>query len=262
VPVVVRYRNDGSRPLTDLSLGIVLDPRIMASIRWETSASVGALAPDASGERTAYVRLLDPISRYVVNPMLRVVPTARFSVADPKVEGAEVAGTAVERKVAGDARLRAAARYYTSEGDQIGRGPLPPKVGSATRYWIFASLETGATQLQGGTVRFVLPNGVAFTGRAATTVGEDAFLEGDRLVWRVGTVEAHAGVLHEAPSVSFEVALTPTEAQIGTTPSLVTSAVFSGTDAWTGAAMTSNSPGLTTQLPGDPEVAGRTTVRP
>ncbi|MEK7545648.1 MAG: hypothetical protein AAB554_01055 [Patescibacteria group bacterium] len=262
MPVIVRYRNDGASPLKGVTLGTVADPRTIASVRWEPSASVGELAPGDSGERTAFVRVLDPVSRYVVNPTLRVIPTARFSIEQPRVDGADIAGAGAERKISGAARLRTAARFFTNEGDQIGRGPLPPKVGSATRYWIFASLETGATELQGGTMSFGLPNGVAWTGRAAVTTEGDAALEGDRLVWHLGTVAPHAGLLSEAPSISFEVALTPTEAQIGTTPLLITSAAFTGTDAWTGADLGSNQGGLTTALPGDPGVNGRVTVRP
>ena len=262
MPVIVRYRNEGLMPLQDLTLAINEDPRVIASVRWEPSASVGELMPGESGERKAFVRVLDPISRYVVNPTLRVTPVGRFSVEIDGVTDAEIAGSGVERKIAGAARMRAAARFFTSEGDQIGRGPLPPKVGSATRYWIFASLETGATELQGGVLSFGLPNGVAWTGRAAATVGAEPAIEGDRLVWRVGTVAPHAGTLFEAPSISFEVALTPTTAQIGTSPLLVSQVAFTGTDAWTGAALDASQGGLTTQLPGDSGVAGRTVVRP
>lgn len=262
MPVVVRYRNEGLMPLQNLTLVITPDPRTIASVRWEPSASVGDLMPGDSGERTAYVRVLDPISQYVVNPTLRVTPTGRFSVEVDDVTDAEIAGAGVERKIAGAASVRAAARFFTNEGDQIGRGPLPPKVGSATRYWIFASLSTGATELQGGTLSFSLPNGVAWTGRAAATVGSEPAIEGERLVWRVGTVAPHAGVLFEAPSISFEVALTPTAAQVGTSPLLVSQIAFTGTDAWTGADLSSNQPGLTTQLPGDSGIEGRTVVRP
>ena len=262
IPVTLRYRNAGAQALEDLTLGVSEDPRAIASVRWEGSPSVGALAPGASGERVAFIRVVDPVSRFVTDPMLRVTPTARFSIEDPKVEGAEIAGAGVERKIAGAARVRAAARYFTSEGDQIGRGPLPPKAGAATRYWIFASLETGATELQGSTLSFGLSDGVAWTGRAAATDGAEPVIEGDRLVWRIGSVAAHAGTAFEAPSVSFEVALTPSAAQAGTSPLLITDAAFTGTDAWTGADLASNQPGLTTSLPGDPGIKGRTVVRP
>lgn len=262
VPVVVRYRNEGTETLKDARLDIAKDARVIAAVRWEESAVIGDLAPGAEGRRTAFVRVLDPVSRYVTDPTLRVTPTARFSLGKPGLEDVDATGAGVERKVSGDATLRTAARYFTSEGDQIGRGPLPPRVGATTRYWIFASVATGATRLDGATLSFDLPSGAAWTGRASVTAGDELALFGDRLVWRLGTVAAHASVLHEAPSVSFEVALTPTASQVGTSPSLLASAAFTATDAWTGAELAETSPGLTTLLPGDPKVAGRTIVLP
>ena len=122
--------------------------------------------------------------------------------------------------------------------------------------------DLAATRLDGATLSFDLPAGVAWTGRASVTAGDDLVLAGDRLVWRLGTIAAHASVLHEAPSVSFEVALTPTAAQAGTSPALLSSAAFTATDAWTGADLAETAAGLTTALPGDPKVAGRTVVRP
>jgi hypothetical protein len=261
MPVTVRVRNEGLLPLKDVTLSVQDDPRAIGAVRWKPSASVGDLAPGASAERVAYVRALEQVSRYVTDPWLRVTPVARFRVESDGIAEAEIPGAPVERKISGDAALRVAARYYTNEGDQIGRGPLPPKVGSATRYWIFATLGTGATELRDGALAFSLPQGVAWTGRAAVTSGHDAEIAGDRLVWRVGTIAPHAGVLHEAPSISFEVALTPTDAQVGTTPLLIASAAFTGTDAWTEAALSEAQAGLTTQLHGDSGVEGRTVVR-
>ena len=31
--------------------------------------------------------------------------------------------------------------YYAPTGDQLGRGPLPPKVGETTKYWIFCEVD-------------------------------------------------------------------------------------------------------------------------
>ena len=208
------------------------------------------------------MRVRTDISPYVTNPRLRAQPTAAFSIDDPPMSGAQVSGAAVETKITGSARFRAAARFYTAEGDQLGRGPLPPKVGATTRYWIFASLETGATEVRDGVAVFRLPANVAWTGRAAVTVGQDLIQEGDRLVWRLGTIDAHAGVRHEAPSASFEIALTPSSDQARTAPFLLRDASFTGQDAWTETPLASSQGGLTTQLSGDPGVQGRSVVRP
>ncbi len=262
VPVRVGYQNDGERTIKNLALEIAPDVNTLGEVRWETSNRIASLAPGEHGERKAFVRVRDSVSRYVTNPVFRVIPQATLSIDEPKIIDAQISGTAVEAKISGSARLRAAARYYTSEGDQLGRGPLPPRVGKTTTYWIFASLETGATELQDGFASFRLPAGVTWTGRAAVTVGQDLVLEGDRLIWRIGVTDPHAGVLHEAPSASFEVTLTPTGAQVGTTPLLLSDAAYTGTDAWTDEALTSSQGGLSTQLPGDAVVAGRGQVKP
>ncbi len=262
VAVTVRYRNEGKQTVKNMTLAIAPDANTLGAVRWETSARIDALAAGEAGERKAFVRVKDAVSRYVVNPMFRAVPQATFSIDDPKITDAQIAGTAVETKIAGTAKLRAVARYYTSDGDQLGRGPLPPRVGKTTRYWIFASLETGGAETSGGVATFRLPGGVAWTGRSTVTAGQDLSLEGDRLVWHIGTTSAHAGLLSEAPSASFEVSLTPDSAHVGTAPFLLAEASYMGEDAWTGEALTSSQAGLTTQLPGDPAVAGRTVVKP
>lgn len=261
VPVIVGYENEGTRTIKNLTLDIAPEVNTLGEVRWETSNRIASLAAGELGERKAFIRVRENISRYAVNPVFRAIPQATLSIDDPKIVDAHVSGNAVETKIAGSARLRAVARYYTSEGDQLGRGPLPPRVGKATRYWIFASLESGATETQDGVVTFRLPSNVAWTNRAAVTVGQDLVLEGDRLIWRLGATEPHAGVLHEAPSASFEVTLTPSSEQVGMTPSLVLEAAYSGRDTWTDEVLASSQGAITTALPGDSAVAGRTHVK-
>ena len=261
VPVIVGYQNDGKQTIKNITLDVTPDVQTLGDIRWETSNRIDALAPGEHGERTVFVRVRESVSRYVADPVFRAVPQATLSLDAPKITGARVSGTAVEAKIAGSLRLRAVARYFTNEGDQLGRGPLPPRVGDTTRYWLFASLETGATELQDGVAVFLLPEGVRWTGRSAVTMGEDLAQEGGRLVWRIGSMAPHAGATHEAPSASFEVALTPTPAQLGTSPLLLASAAVTARDAWTDDLLESNQAGLTTQLPNDTGVAGRSEVR-
>lgn len=259
VPVTIRYVNEGDKTITHLTFSVKPDPSSIASVRWDDASSL-VLKPGETGVRTVNVRLKDAISQYAVNPTLKVIPMASFDVADSELKNVEIEGASASTKIAGAAQLRTGARYFTNEGDQIGRGPLPPKVGKATTYWILANLQTGSSQIQNGTVTFTLPDGVVYTGRAAVTSGDDLRQSGDRLIWNLGTVEAHAGLAFEAPSASFEVSLTPTAAQVGTSPNLLNIAMFTGTDAWTGIDLSSNQDGLTTKLTGDPNVAGRTVV--
>jgi hypothetical protein len=36
--------------------------------------------------------------------------------------------------------VSSSARYFSTDGEQLGRGPLPPQVGEATEYWVFWNL--------------------------------------------------------------------------------------------------------------------------
>ncbi len=262
IPLWIRYRNEGAQTINNLRLAIAPDVNTLGELRWETSSRIASLGAGESGERKAFVRVHEMISRYAVNPVFRAVPQAVFSIDNPKVVDAHVSGTPVETKISGTARLRVGARYYTNEGDQIGRGPLPPRVGKTTRYWIFANLETGATPTTDNLATFRLPQGVTWTGRSVVTVGQDLVLEGSLLTWRIGATEPHAGLLHEAPSASFEVAFTPTEEQVGTAPLLLSEAEYSGWDTWTNTNLRSHRDGLTTLLPEDPAIGARGTVKP
>ncbi len=260
VPLTIRYRNDGSKEISRLRLSVKPDPSAISSVRWSEIPLVDALEPGASGTRIAYVRLRDAISPYGTDPLLRVIPQAEFDVQASALHDVRIDGKSVSTKIAGSARLLVAARYFTNQGDQIGRGPLPPRVGKTTTYWILASLETGPTKTENGTVIFTLPRGAAWTGRAAVSGGDDLESGGDRLVWRVGSVEPHAAASFEAPSASFEIALTPEIAQADTAPELLHEAAYTGTDAWTGIDLSSRAGSLDTRLTGDPKAAGRSKV--
>ncbi|MDP2642123.1 MAG: hypothetical protein Q8P21_02445, partial [bacterium] len=55
-----------------------------------------------------------------------------------------------------------------------------------------------------------------------------------------------------ARELAFQISLKPTAGQIGTTPVLVNSIVFSGRDTLTGNTVTVNNPPLNTRLTSDP----------
>jgi hypothetical protein len=77
-------------------------------------------------------------------------------------------------------------RYYAATGDQLGIGPLPPRVGETTRYWVRLSSEAFRAHL-------VLGKNVRFTGR-------------------------------KAANNIFEIELTPDASQKGSVPVLIESA--------------------------------------
>lgn len=78
-------------------------------------------------------------------------------------------------KFKSDATLLAEARYYSEEGAPLGDGPLPPKVGQATRYRIFWTINKQVHALKDIDVSGVLPRNVRFVTLATSTAGEIAY---------------------------------------------------------------------------------------
>lgn len=124
--------------------------------------------------------------------------------------------------------LNADALYYSHEGDQIGRGPLPPKVGKETKYWALLTLNNGTAEARNVTVSATLAPGAVWTGKTSVTRGrEPVYNSATRTVtWSVSSVSAS-----ESVGINFELAVTPTEAQLGSIPLLLTNIRASATDS-------------------------------
>lgn len=287
VPVVVRpgeqftldviYANKSDKPLKDVRIRLPLDPQfidIPASeatdggrtdlhLAWEsvTLPELEELAPGESGSLQAELTMRDPVASFDSNRFLELYPEITFNLDEPAINNIRISNPSFRAKVAGDAKLSGVARYFTNEGDQIGRGPLPPRVGAETKYWIVLKVDTASTAMRNNRVTIQLPENVKPTGRSAVTAGFDLQPIPGGLVWNIGRIEAFSGEKRPAPNASFEVALTPNSDQLGTEPILMKSASFTGTDAWTAIELESNLDELSTNLSTDPFIKGRTTVK-
>lgn len=262
VPFVVTYANRGALTLEDVRFSLAFDPRVAEDPSMARIETVERLLPGESGAFEVEARVKRALSPYVNDPQLSPKPTAKFdAIMDPVGLGLETTGTGTGLKVAGQARLAAAGRFFTSEGEQIGRGPLPPQVGKTTRYWLFVSVENGPTELNDARVTVTLPPYVAWTGRVSVNAGEEPTASGSQLSWTLGTLPRHSGTDTPVPTMSLEVALTPPESLVGKTAPLLLNAHLEAQDAWTGLTIEADALGLTTELPGDSGLRGRDTVR-
>lgn len=123
------------------------------------------------------------------------------------------------------------ARYYTREGDQLGRGPLPPQVGKTTKYWIAVNIANTSNALNEAVFTGSLPAGVEFTGKQSVIIGPQiTFNPANRAItWRHPSVPAYSQT-----GLYFEVAVTPQSSQVGQNILLTNSLNFSATDNFTG----------------------------
>lgn len=123
------------------------------------------------------------------------------------------------------------ARYYTAEGDQLGRGILPPVVGKNTKYWVFVKIANTSNALEDAAFSTSLPEGVEFTGKQSTTIGPQlVYNAANRSIsWQYYALPANSQT-----GLYFEVSVTPNTSQVGKNIQLTNSLNFSAADDYVG----------------------------
>jgi hypothetical protein len=238
IPVRVSYENKGIFALKDVKIVLPLNASVAEDeeISWTAveMPELKELIPGAKGEVIGAVKIKKDFSRYTVNPEIVLSPIAAVKVETPELITATVAGGSVKAKISGSLAVNYRINYFTSEGDQLGRGPWPAKVGRETRFWISVSVTTGPTETNGMSADFSLPAGLKWTGKSAVDMGESLVAAdgGKRLSWDIGDMPAHSGLSEPEATASFEVAYTPTASDIGKKP-LGIGLEAVGQDPWT-----------------------------
>lgn len=273
VKVAVRYRNEGARPLTDMTVRLIADPRFTAAVSparliWDktNAPELADIAPGAEGTLTAEFGVVRDISRDTLGaddrPVLHLSSVATFALAEAPADRLTVDSTAIDLPIATRIGVQAAGLFFTKDGDQLGVGPLPPKVGQATKYRIFLDVTSTSGAADGVMLDAALPPNIQWTGRYSVNAGQAIdWLPSIRTVrWNIGAVPAYADSEGERLGASFEIALTPQAKDVGTAPTLVSGIELRGKDKATGLALHATAEPVTTDLPFDKRAAGKGTV--
>lgn len=154
-------------------------------------------------------------------------------------------------KVASQVSLSSRATY--SLGPFNNTGPIPPKVGEETTYGVVLSAGNTQGNLSNAKVTARLGNGVKWVGAHSIASENISYDEATNTVtWDIGTLSSGAGFSTSAREAAFQVGLTPTTAQLGTAPTLVTGIALSGLDSLSNKTVTVTNSPLTTRLSSDP----------
>lgn len=254
-------------PLT-LSLettGAYTDNAIPARVSWEDQSEVaisnvvisveGATnspqwsvdSPVIAGSRD--VSLIPTIEGINITSSLR--PVATFTL-DSSGDTITVVGEALETRLETPVTIEAFSRYFTSAGDQLGRGPLPPRVGDQTIYWAFLNVSGTRNAIEDAGVRATLPSNVSWIDKQSVTLGSGVTYDASThsIYWHLGDLEPTVANGHTA-AASFALGITPSENQAGTTPSLLQGIVLTATDTWTDTQINKRSGSITTRTSDD-----------
>lgn len=269
VTAILQYENTSDQTITNTTFFLEANSGIFATSGIDggtytngsyvfTTDTPESIAPGVSGqlEMTLPVRSSFVSGVGISNISTTVTSVAEFTVADEHTsQTTNTVGNTTTAAVSSPVQLSSSARYYTASGDQLGRGPLPPAPGYTTKYWIFWNITGTTNTLKDVRIEAPLGANVTLTGKQSVSRGSAVTVENGNVIWRIDELEALSGNGAYAIGAAFEVALTPTESQLGTTPTLIGSAHLQAQDTFTGAFVAGSSYGATIQLYVDPKGA-------
>jgi len=246
VPVRVSWKNASGSTLKSLQLILKSDPAIVDITK--TARENNLRTRDGylviNGSRRTALSLAEPsrednfdleiylkpsfglygtsVKNWILQPSLELT-------TDQSGQGFSTTGTSLSLPLATEVNMTATSRYYTSEGDQLGRGPLPPKVGETTRYWIFVQFTNSTNPIEDVTFRAELAQGVIYSGNQSVTIGRPISASGNLLSW------SHSDIPAQTQSgLYFGVEVTPSLENVGQNLNLVKNITLTGTDTITG----------------------------
>ena len=154
-------------------------------------------------------------------------------------------------RIISDVGFASKALYYS--GPFKNTGPVPPKAEKETSYTITWSLSNTANNISKSVVRATIPQWMKFVGSispASENLTYNSFSK--EIVWNAGTIGRGSGINTAGRSVSFQIAITPSLSQVGTTPVIINEAVLTGHDDFANVEVRVGKMPLRTSLDNDP----------
>lgn len=211
----------------------------------DTDSTLSQLAPGASGFGSFSFATLPTKS-------LASSPTVGFSTS---VSGTRSGQTQVPEEVnstitktvkVATVVVLSAFSLHTS-GPLSTSGPIPPRADQATTYTIAWNVQNEGSAIAGGVVTAILPSYVSYT---SITSGKGSFSYNEKahaVTWDVGDISQKSSA-----QGFFQVSITPSTSQKGSTPELTGEVSFSGYDRFAGVQISATAEPATTATPQDP----------
>lgn len=249
--------------------GEVYDPRTLSvskgflrtqddAIIWNaaTLKDLADIAPGETNKAQLSFYLKKPLPVYEANDKdftLKINARILGMGTSDEYENKEISDS-VEKEIYVGSIIQTVGRALYYSGDFKNSGPVPPEAGSETTYTIVWSLANNINDISGVKITSSLPPYVTLGDSQNISESDLQFDEKTgNLVWNVGDVAAGTGLISPAKEISFQVALTPSVAQIGNEPILINVAKVEGKDVFTDRDISAEIPALTTRLSADPQ---------
>lgn len=276
----ISYQNRGEYNLHDVELKINLKSTIFdfgtlvtggrllgEEIVWnkDSLSKLALLRPGDGNEIEFQIKTkeqADPSKILEYGNTARVVLEISFKFEEDLSKIISIDGEKLESKINSDLGLETFGRYFSSEGDQLGRGPIPPRVGETTKYWIFWHVKNYINDVQNVLITAHLPSNVEWTGKTSVIFGDGLFYDHSKreISWRIAEVPHWSIDSLQNFGASFEVALTPEEEQLGKEAELLFDIKIIGKDVITNNFLEKEVDKVTTNLIYDAKATGKEKV--
>lgn len=248
VPIRVYWHNPGNFELQNIKLKIITTPGIvnlnataldnrlkiennqLIADKSTRTALAKALA-NASDEFTINLKLQPFFKTENQNQLeIRIVAEAEI----PEIHEQKLIYESIETirlPLATQLNWQVKPVYYTDSGDQLGRGPLPPEVNQATKYWVFVEMENGINSLSNNNFKAILGDNITFTGKQSVSIGQEIKYDKAQniLTWNQPNIPALGKF-----GLYFELESTPVASQVGEKITLMKNLSLSAEDSVTG----------------------------
>ncbi len=264
INAALKWQNYGDLELANQSIRVTFTPGIvdikttakengfeidgkdlMITAKARTALANGT--PKTSDEFPFKIYLLPTFSVSDGGSILEVMPIFEAELKSVPGQKFKVSGAVVARlQLATELSVAAEARYYSDDGDQLGRGPLPPQAGETTKYWIFVRVNNTTNDVRDAVFSAKLPDNIKFTGKQSVSIGPSITYNETTgiLNWNFYALPANSQT-----GLYFEVAVTPTPNQIGKNINLLSDLKFTASDKITGKQFNLITNNITNHLP-------------
>jgi len=206
----------------------------------ETQPKLADVAPGASDVASFTFATLPQTGGLFRNPELNLVVTVRARrLSESNVPETVTSNAAVHVSVATDLALNTVLSRGFLFTDS---GPIPPKVDTESTYTVQWIASNSTNAIANASVSAVLPSYVRWVGAVSPSSENISFNPiGGIITWNIGDLTEGG-----SKTVGFQIAVTPSLSQVGTTPTLVGNQRIYGFDRFSRTNIEGSAPSLTT----------------
>lgn len=277
----VSYRNTGSVGLEDVEITMVFetqpdDARMLLwnelddpnngvrdgnRITWTMKQieDLEYIAGDGEGTVSVEIPVLtEPLDLAEVDYKVTAWVETKIGLIDGEKTDRVTKTQPVQARLNSDTTVTAAARYFDSDGIPVGTGPLPPIAGQQTAYRATWHITNDFHEISDLRISAKLPPNTSWTGNSSVDAGDLRFdAAAEKMIWTLNWMPTTITTL----DISFDLAFTPAEEQVGKTPTLMDATIMEAIDKVTGSPVILSVPPVTTALESDDFANGKGKVQ-